>query len=187
MNMPTYEVFIDGRPRRIELSKSVGSSFMVNVDGKPVNVELQSDRLVLAEPFRIKIDGKTYQICIEKIERDSPFGMKVEEASFKTEVKLPAIKASATTSASTSTVTTARKGVIQKEVAEGAVTAPMTGKIVLVKVKEGEQVKQNQVLCVIEAMKMENEITAPKAGVVREVKVSEGASVSEGEALFLIS
>jgi biotin carboxyl carrier protein len=62
----------------------------------------------------------------------------------------------------------------------------MTGKIVSVKVKKGENVKTGQVLCVIEAMKMENEIIAAKAGAVKEVYVSDGSSVSEGEPLLII-
>ncbi|HDI06797.1 MAG TPA: biotin/lipoyl-binding protein [Candidatus Bathyarchaeota archaeon] len=62
----------------------------------------------------------------------------------------------------------------------------MTGKIVSVKVKEGDSVKRGDVLCVLEAMKMENEISAPRDGVVREVHVSEGSAVSEGEVLFVI-
>jgi acetyl-CoA/propionyl-CoA carboxylase biotin carboxyl carrier protein len=62
----------------------------------------------------------------------------------------------------------------------------MTGKIVSVKVKKGDQVKAGQVLCVVEAMKMENEIASSKAGVVKEVYVSEGSSVSEGEPLFVV-
>jgi biotin carboxyl carrier protein len=53
-------------------------------------------------------------------------------------------------------------------------------------VKKGEQVKAHQVLCVVEAMKMENEILAPKAGTIKEVNVSEGSPVSEGEPLFII-
>ena len=56
-----------------------------------------------------------------------------------------------------------RTGTNRKVAVEGAVTAPMTGKIVKVKVKKGDQVKASQVLCVIEAMKMENEISAPKS------------------------
>jgi acetyl-CoA/propionyl-CoA carboxylase biotin carboxyl carrier protein len=62
----------------------------------------------------------------------------------------------------------------------------MTGKIVLVKVKKGDQVRANQVLCVIEAMKMENEICAPKAGSIQQVNVTEGSSVSEGDTLLVI-
>jgi len=67
------------------------------------------------------------------------------------------------------------------------VTAPMTGKILSVMVKKGDQVKTGQILCVLEAMKMENEVTAPKTGTVQEVYVSEDSSVSEGEALFVVS
>jgi acetyl-CoA/propionyl-CoA carboxylase biotin carboxyl carrier protein len=62
----------------------------------------------------------------------------------------------------------------------------MTGKIVSVKVERGDQVKANQVLCIIEAMKMENEINASKAGVIKEVNVFEGSPVNEGDVLFVI-
>jgi biotin carboxyl carrier protein len=47
-------------------------------------------------------------------------------------------------------------------------------------------VKTGQILCIIEAMKMENEINTPKAGTVQEVNVTEGSSGSEGEVLFVI-
>ncbi|HDI12294.1 MAG TPA: biotin/lipoyl-binding protein [Candidatus Bathyarchaeota archaeon] len=72
------------------------------------------------------------------------------------------------------------------EVVEGAVTAPMTGKIVSVKVKKGDEVKEGQVVCVLEAMKMENEITAPRSGRIKEIRVSEGTAVNEGEILLVI-
>jgi biotin carboxyl carrier protein len=62
----------------------------------------------------------------------------------------------------------------------------MTGKILSVKVKKGDQVKKGETLCILEAMKMENEITTSKAGTVREVYVFEGSSVSEGDTLFII-
>jgi biotin carboxyl carrier protein len=63
----------------------------------------------------------------------------------------------------------------------------MTGKILSIKVKKGEQVKAGQVLCILEAMKMENEIAAPKSGTVQEILASEGSSVGEGETLFIIT
>ncbi|NJE00979.1 pyruvate/oxaloacetate carboxyltransferase [Thermococcus sp. JdF3] len=67
---------------------------------------------------------------------------------------------------------------------EGAVTAPMPGKILRILVKEGEQVKTGQGLVVLEAMKMENEIPAPKDGVVKKILVKEGDTVDTGQTLI---
>ncbi|WP_157065557.1 biotin/lipoyl-containing protein, partial [Thermococcus celericrescens] len=67
---------------------------------------------------------------------------------------------------------------------EGAVTAPMPGKILRILVREGEQVKTGQGLVVLEAMKMENEIPAPKDGVVKKILVKEGDTVDTGQALI---
>jgi 3-methylcrotonyl-CoA carboxylase alpha subunit len=49
-----------------------------------------------------------------------------------------------------------RRAVANKQILEGAIIAPMTEKIVAIKVNKGDIVKINQVLCVIEAMKMED-------------------------------
>ena len=183
--MPVYEVFIDGKPRKIELTKTGENIFAAKMDGKPLKIELPTERLDLEKGFSIKIDDKIYQVSLPELKREEPFSVKVEEAVFKAEVKTSTKKPTLTTFEPT-TVTPTTRPVETKPTVEGAVTAPMTGKILSIKVKKGEQVKAGQVLCILEAMKMENEIAAPKSGTVQEILVSEGASVSEGEALFII-
>ena len=67
------------------------------------------------------------------------------------------------------------------------VTSPLPGTVLKVLAKQGAAVKSGDVLCIIEAMKMENEIMAPCDGTVSAVSVSEGASVNAGDPLFVIS
>lgn len=73
----------------------------------------------------------------------------------------------------------------QAAVKEGnvAVSAPMPGKILAVKAKEGDRVKAGDVLLVLEAMKMENDIVAPQDGVVASINVKVGDSVESGAKL----
>jgi biotin carboxyl carrier protein len=66
------------------------------------------------------------------------------------------------------------------------VTAPLPGKILSIKVKLGDQVKEADVLLILEAMKMENEILAPKAGVIKEIKVAADQSVDVGAPMVTI-
>lgn len=68
----------------------------------------------------------------------------------------------------------------------GAVTAIMPGKIIGVSVQEGDQVSEGDVVCVLEAMKMENELQAHKSGVVKAVHVSPGDDVEMNAALVEI-
>ena len=65
----------------------------------------------------------------------------------------------------------------------GAVRAPMPGTIVDVRVAEGDLVEANQVLVVLEAMKMEAPLRAPFAGTVAELSVSTGMQVALGAML----
>ncbi|MGQ9506777.1 MAG: biotin/lipoyl-containing protein [Candidatus Bathycorpusculaceae bacterium] len=183
--MPVYEVFIDGKPRKIELTKNGENTFIVKMDGKPLKVELSTEKLELEEGFSIKIDDRTYQVNMPELKREEFFSVKVEEAVFKAEIKTTIKKPAL--AVETAPITPIKKTVELKPAMEGAVTAPMTGKILSIKVKKREQVKAGQVLCILEAMKMENEIAAPKSGTVQEILVSEGSSVSEGETLFIIT
>lgn len=184
--LPIYEIFIDGKPRKIELARTGESSFTVKIDDKALNIDLQAEKLDLEKGFSIKIGDKTYKIELPEITRERRFPVMVEEATFKAEVKIPMRRPASATFEPTR-VTPVRRGRVPRQVVEGAVTAPMTGKILSVAVKKGDEVKAGQVLCVLEAMKMENEITASRAGTVREVHVSEGSPVSEGEVLFIVT
>ncbi len=63
----------------------------------------------------------------------------------------------------------------------------MPGTIIKINVKAGDSVKKGDVLCVLEAMKMENDIMAPADGVVATVNVAQGASVATDEVLVTLN
>lgn len=65
--------------------------------------------------------------------------------------------------------------------------APLPGVIVSINVGIGQQVKEGQVVAVLEAMKMENEIQAECNGVVQSINVSPGESILEGTDIITIS
>ena len=70
--------------------------------------------------------------------------------------------------------------------AEGALIAPMPGKVLELAVAEGATVGSGDVLIVLEAMKMEHELLAPAAGTVTELRVAEGDPVDAGAALAVM-
>ncbi len=68
----------------------------------------------------------------------------------------------------------------------GAVKAPMNGQVVKVLKQPGDEVREGEVVLILEAMKMENEVEAPVTGVLRSVGVSPGDTVEPGFELFLV-
>jgi 3-methylcrotonyl-CoA carboxylase alpha subunit len=67
--------------------------------------------------------------------------------------------------------------------AAASLTAPMPGTVVKVLVEEGQEVKEGQLLLVLEAMKMEQPVSAPHAGVVHSLPFDEGSLVQGGAVL----
>ena len=70
---------------------------------------------------------------------------------------------------------------------DGGMTAPMPGKILEVKVADGQTVEAGELLLVMEAMKMEHRIVAPTDGVVAKVNFSTGDQVQQGDVLVEMS
>ena len=73
------------------------------------------------------------------------------------------------------------------ELAEGALVAPMPGKVIKLAVAAGAEVEAGALVAVLEAMKMEHELLAPAAGTVAELLVAEGDQVDAGAALVVIA
>ncbi|MDR9430178.1 MAG: acetyl-CoA carboxylase biotin carboxylase subunit [Natronomonas sp.] len=68
----------------------------------------------------------------------------------------------------------------------GAITAEMQGTILSLERSEGDTVSAGDVVCVLEAMKMENDVVAETGGTIAEVPVSEGDSVNMGDTLVVL-
>jgi acetyl-CoA/propionyl-CoA carboxylase biotin carboxyl carrier protein len=75
----------------------------------------------------------------------------------------------------------------QHAAAKEAVISPMQGTVLAVEVSEGDEVSAGQVICVVEAMKMENEITAHRSGTVGELSVVAAEPIKTGQVICVVT
>jgi acetyl-CoA/propionyl-CoA carboxylase biotin carboxyl carrier protein len=75
----------------------------------------------------------------------------------------------------------------QHAAAREAVVSPMQGTVLAVEVAEGDEVREGQVICIVEAMKMENEITAHRRGLVTGLSVAPGEPVKTGQVICVVA
>ncbi|MCF8105684.1 MAG: biotin/lipoyl-binding protein [Desulfohalobiaceae bacterium] len=136
--------------------------------------------------YRITVEGKTYEVEVEELENDET-GPSV---SGKPAPRPEAGPARPRTGSSPASATPAAPSAAGEAAAPsqgpGEVTAPMAGKVVSINVKPGDRIARDDVLLILEAMKMENEIRAQGDGKVTEIIVSEGSSVNNGDLLLKI-
>ncbi len=130
--------------------------------------------------YKVTLKGRTYEVEVEAGE-----AILLDEY----EAIAPSAPAAAPVAAPAAAPAAAAPAPAAAPVVTGAgepVNAPMPGNILKVNVTNGQAVKAGDVLCVLEAMKMENEIMAPKDGTVTQVLVSKGANVDTGAPLVVI-
>jgi len=70
--------------------------------------------------------------------------------------------------------------------AQENVEVPITGKIISVDVKVGDMVKEGDILCLLESMKMENPIMAPVNGTIAQIGVAADQTVKPGDTIAII-
>ena len=144
--------------------------------------------------YKFKINGNGYEVAINSVEGNLA-DVTVNGTSYQVELEnapaaMPAQPVTAVPAAApvTAAAPVAAPAPVAKPAGAGkAVTAPLPGVIIGLKVNVGDVVKPGQVVAVLEAMKMENEIEAEFGGTVTAINVAKGDSVLEGAAIVTIA
>ncbi|MGD2078550.1 MAG: biotin/lipoyl-binding protein [Chloroflexota bacterium] len=138
----------------------------VIVEGREYVVEVGD---LSESPIRATVNNRTYQVNVPRAGAPSSVAEVPENAPSVT-VPQPAVQESAPRSPAPTAST---------------IFAPIPGNIIEVNVQAGDSVQPGDVICVLEAMKMNNKIYADKAGVVARVAVVAGQAVEYGDPLVI--
>jgi glutaconyl-CoA/methylmalonyl-CoA decarboxylase subunit gamma len=157
-------VSVGGRSYPVRVVASSAMRVELEIAGERVTVEGWPDQYP-APPSPVDVDGERWTVSIE-VERTA-----------RAEGPRPPVSAIRDPPAPTAPAI-AGEGV--------AVLPPMPGKVVELRVRDGERVSRGQVLLVLEAMKMRNEIASPADGTVRGLGVSVGANVRAREPMLYV-
>ena len=142
------------------------------------------------------INGKKYEVEVEKLEayksldRNGVAAPAAPVLPASAPVQRPAAPAPAPVAAAPAPAPAPAAAPAPKAAAPAGATtveAPMPGKILKIKVSEGQAVKFGEVVVIMEAMKMETEIVAPADGTVSKILVKAGDSVDTGAALVALN
>ena len=170
-----FDLLIDGKVYNVELG--IGKTITIEVDGKIFQAETKKtskgltvkvekkEFLVRFEGAYISIDGHKHAVEVRNLRRGKPSCLNAKDETDDVKGGKPAYKVLS---------------------GEGIIHPPMPGRVISIKVKEGDSVKIGSPILVLEAMKMQNEVVSNLDGIVREIKVSEGDLVESEDVLVVI-
>jgi biotin carboxyl carrier protein len=199
MSTLKFRMTIDNQTHEVEVkqqnSQAKPQAVALDLDGKAY-VTTITERDEVSRGTKVKVNDKEFRITFEDkdISNGKPLNLRINEVPFQVKVDtLTGAKLSPAEEKPLGTVADSRaEGLPSKAVGRAYATGgkvirpPMPGKIISVKVKEGDNVKAGDIVLILEAMKMANEISSPYTGKVREVRVSSGQSVAPEDIVISI-
>jgi biotin carboxyl carrier protein len=165
----TYDVVVDGKTHRLELTKG-DTTWLCKVDDQEIEVDAA---LTARDVMSVLVGGKAYEVKRER-SLQGEIHLIIGSARYAVDVQDPR------------SLRTRRRATGGTEAGPQKLTAPMPGKIVRILVAQGDEVKAGQGIIVMEAMKMQNEMKSPKDGRVQKILTSEGSTVNPGDTLAVI-
>ena len=166
----TYDVVVDGKSHRLELTKGE-KTWLCKVDDQQIEVDAA---LTARDVMSILLRGDAFEVKRER-SLEGELHLVIGSARYAVDVQDPR-----------SLRTRRAAGDGDGEAGPQKITAPMPGKIVRVMVAEKDEVKVGQGVLVMEAMKMQNEMKSSKDGRVQKILTSEGSTVNAGDTLAVI-
>lgn len=148
----------------------------------------------LGESFTFNNGGKSFKVTLASISdlsEEGTYTVAFEINGVQHNISIKPRKAGAVpfykqTAASIASPAAAEVREKADKLVPGSVGAPMPGKVISLKVEEGQQVVKGQPIAVLSAMKMETQVTAPTSGVVTRILVTKDDSVSAGDLILEI-
>lgn len=123
---------------------------------------------------------KNYTITVN----GTPYNVTVEEGVSSAPAQAPASVAAAPAAAPAQPAANPAPAAANGSV---SIESPMPGTILDIKTSVGASVESGQVVCVLEAMKMENDIVAPQSGTIASISVNKGDSVEAGQVIITMN
>jgi biotin carboxyl carrier protein len=164
----TYDVIVDGKTHRLELTKGE-TTWFCKVDDEVIEVDAA---LTARDILSVLVGGDAFEIKRER-SLQGELHLVIGSARYAVDVQDPRSLRT-------------RRAAGGVEVGPQKLTAPMPGKIVRILVAPGDEVRAGQGIIVMEAMKMQNEMKSPKDGKVQKIMTSEGSTVNPGDTLAVI-
>ena len=131
--------------------------------------------------YKVTLNNRVYEVEVEEGQ-----AMLVDEYALAAPAA-PAAAAPAAVAAPAAAAAPAPAAPAGAVAAGEVVKSPMPGNILKINVSQGQQVKEGDVLIILEAMKMENEVVSTKAGTVAQILVTKGAVVETDSPLVVIA
>jgi len=162
--------------------------YITTVNGKEFLIEIVDDQQVL-------VNGKALEIDFGAIHGQPVFSLLVNGRSFEgfvypgdeqMEVLLMGRQFPVKVEDEREKRLRAAAGGTVLETGEFHLKSPMPGMVVSVSVKEGQSIEKNEVLIILESMKMQNELKAPRAGVIHRIRVQAGDRVEQKQTLLSV-
>jgi len=147
--------------------------YKISVGGKKFDVEIGP---IVDGQARVSVNNQVYEVMVDNF-AEVAAGIAPAAAA-----EAPAVPVKPARSA----VSLLKPAHASFVAGDDALTAPIPGLILEVRVKVGDRVSAGQIVTVMEAMKMENNLNAQKDGVVSEIRVQKGTEVSTGDVIMLI-
>ena len=129
--------------------------------------------------YNVTVNGVVYEVVVEEADGTAVSAPAAAPAPVAAPAAAPAPKAAPAPAPAPAPKASGAQGSIK-------VVAPMPGTILKLNVKVCDTPKANDLVCILEAMKMENEIFTAEGGVVKSIDAAQGASVNAGDVIITL-